>query len=127
MRSTRFIRQETWTGGRVTGENDERRGRSGGLRNVGEKAHPRSNQVFIQYAGLWGAPHRFFYTSGYWGPAYNETSAQCADGSDAYRFGFRLREDERTCGRIVIRAWCDRMNAAVSSRDAECAAARDIS
>jgi hypothetical protein len=47
---------------------------SGGLLNLGAKIGPMNNQVFIQYSGLWGSPGTFNGTSGYWGPAFNETS-----------------------------------------------------
>jgi hypothetical protein len=67
-----FVRQETWTGGAVTWFGNAR-STSGGLRNVGEKRHPLGGQVFIQYSGLWGSPGDFYGTSGYWGPAFNET------------------------------------------------------
>jgi hypothetical protein len=32
------------------------------------------NQVFIQYSGIWGNPGTIFFSSGYWGPAFNETT-----------------------------------------------------
>jgi hypothetical protein len=65
-------RQETWTGGRVVWP-DGRVTAGGGLVNVGEKSAPLHGQVFIRYSGLWGSPGRLYATSGYWGPAYNET------------------------------------------------------
>lgn len=66
------IRQETWPGGRVTwpGRGEIAGGR---LVNVGEKHAPLNGQVFIQYSGLWGSPGVLYATSGYWGPAFNET------------------------------------------------------
>ncbi len=70
-----FVRQETWTGGRVEWP-DGRVTPGGGLLNVGEKSEPMNGQAFIRYAGLWGSPGRYYFTSGYWGPAYNETSAR---------------------------------------------------
>lgn len=66
------VRHETWKNGQVTWFSGETQ-TSGGLLNVGERSTPLNNQVFIQYAGLWGSPGRIFATSGYWGPAYNET------------------------------------------------------
>jgi hypothetical protein len=67
-----YVRQETWAGGLVAWP-DGRRTTSGGLLNVGEKLHPMNGQVFIQYSGIWGSPGLLYGTSGYWGPAYNET------------------------------------------------------
>jgi hypothetical protein len=126
MRSKRWIRQETWTGGAVTRWDGMRLGASGGLRNVGEKSRPREGQVFIQYSGLWGSPGRLFMTSGYWGPAFNETDAQCADGRGAYKSYLRRRAESQDCGAIILRAWCDRMNGARLNRKTECQAARDV-
>jgi hypothetical protein len=80
-RSARFIRHPTWTGGTVTRWDGTPLGTSGGLINVGEKSRPRNGQVFVQYSGLWGSPGNLFMTTGYWGPAFNETDAQCADGA----------------------------------------------
>lgn len=67
-----FVRQETWPSGRVSWPSGSLTS-SGGLLNVGEKLHPLNGQVFIQYSGIWGSPGTLFGTSGYWGPAYNET------------------------------------------------------
>lgn len=67
-----FVRQETWNWGIVTWTNGYTYW-NGGLLNVGEKVHPLNGQVFIQYSGIWGSPGTFYGTSGYWGPAYNET------------------------------------------------------
>ncbi len=97
-----FIRQETWTGGRVVAANG-RVSLGGGLVNVGEKSAPMNGQVFIRYSGLWGSPGRFYFTSGYWGPAYNETSER--------RDGF-------------ITAWCAGMAGPLDLRK-ECWAAGD--
>ena len=32
-----------------------------------------NGQVFLQYSGIWGSPGFLFESSGYWGPAFNET------------------------------------------------------
>ena len=64
--STLGVRHETW--------------RTGHLVNVGEKRHPRNGQFFIQYSGLWGSPGKWYPTSGYWGPAYNETGLDTGTG-----------------------------------------------
>jgi hypothetical protein len=68
-----FVRQETWAGGRVTWP-DGQVTHGGALVNVGEKSAPLHGQMFLRYSGLWGSPGVFYMTSGYWGPAYNETS-----------------------------------------------------
>jgi hypothetical protein len=101
------VRQETWTSA------------GGGLVNVGEKTHPRNGQVFIQYSGLWGAPHRLFVTSGYWGPAFNETAAVCDNGRPAYRVSLWCGA-EASCPRIRHTAWCDGMDGARLDVAREC-------
>ena len=126
LKSSRFIVQETWTSGRVIGWDGSLRGHSGGLINIGEKTHPRSGQIFIQYAGLWGATKRLFLTSGYWGPAFNETAAQCADASEAYGPTLRPGAKSPDCGKIFMKAWCDNMNRQLLDPDYECYAAHEI-
>jgi hypothetical protein len=44
------------------------------LVNLGEKTRPMNGQLFLQYSGLWGSPGTFYQSSGYWGPAFNETA-----------------------------------------------------
>ncbi|MEO6418213.1 MAG: hypothetical protein ABIP39_02325 [Polyangiaceae bacterium] len=73
-----FIRQETWPNGRVSWPNGNIT-RTGTMLNVGEKTNPMNGQSFVQYSGLWGSPGILYGTSGYWGPAFNET-AMGADG-----------------------------------------------
>jgi hypothetical protein len=124
LSSARMIRQETWTGGETTWFTGERRA-SGGLMNVGEKSHPRNRQVFVQYAGIWGEPTRFFITSGYWGPAFNETGAACEDGVAAYRFVFGFAASRRSCGRILMNAWCDGMASGPLDLERECYATQE--
>jgi hypothetical protein len=92
-----FIEQETWTGGSVRWP-DGRVSRSGGLIPLGEKTAPSDVAHFLRYSGLWGSPTRWYVTSGYWGPAYNETGM----GKDGF-----------------ITAWCAGM-AAPLDRKTEC-------
>jgi hypothetical protein len=125
MRSRRWIRHQTWTGGVVTRWDDTPLGVSGGLRNIGEKTRPRNDQAFVQYSGLWGTPGRLFMTSGYWGPAFNETDARCSDGAAAYKSFFSRPADSPRCTRILLKAWCDRMGHDVLERDVECYAANE--
>jgi hypothetical protein len=66
------VRHETWNG-RATWPGGESR-RAGALVNVGEKNAPLHDQLFVAYSGIWGSPGTFYVTSGYWGPAFNETS-----------------------------------------------------
>jgi hypothetical protein len=101
------VRQDTWTTA------------GGGLVNVGEKTHPRNGQAFIQYSGLWGTPHRWFVTSGYWGPAFNETAAVCDNGRPAYRVSLWCSADA-SCPRIRHTAWCDGMDGARLDLAREC-------
>jgi hypothetical protein len=68
-----YVWQETWRGGRVRWP-DGRATEGGGLVNMGEKSAPLNGQLFVQYSGLWGSPGAFYWSSGYWGPSYNETS-----------------------------------------------------
>jgi hypothetical protein len=123
-RSARSIRHATWTGGAVTLWDGTHAGVSGGLRNVGEKLHPRNGQVFIQYSGLWGAPGRMFMTSGYWGPAFNETGAVCRDGAPAYGTYLRPRARSEQCVPLLMKAWCDGMTP-LSARTLECHASSE--
>jgi hypothetical protein len=81
--------------------------------------------VFIRYSGLWGSPGRLFITSGYWGPAFNETGAQCADGTDAYGRGLWFRAGSPSCGAVTIVSWCDDAGGPLDL-DAECRALRDV-
>lgn len=84
------IRQEAW--GRENGASvtwhDGRVLTAGTLLNIGEKTAPLNEQYFIQYSGLWGKPSDFpvpempvyYWSSGYWGPAYNETEMNEGSG-----------------------------------------------
>lgn len=98
------IRQETWgteNGAKVIwpgqGTLD-----SGLLINLGEKTKPLNEQFFIQYSGLWGSPSVFpdvnsifyFISSGYWGPAYNETAMDNSGFITAWGAG--AKEPEKT-------------------------------
>lgn len=77
------IRQETWGGAQGAKVSWPGRGveEAGDLTDVGEKSNPANGHLFIQYSGLWGSPSKFpasdtivyYASSGYWGPAYNET------------------------------------------------------
>ncbi len=76
-----YVWQETWRGGHV-GWPDGSVTEAGRLLDIGEKSAPLHGQTFLKYSGLWGSPGEFFITSGYWGPAYNETNMG-ADGFTA--------------------------------------------
>jgi hypothetical protein len=119
IRSREFTRQETWTGGRITWWDGTPRGVGGGLVNVGEKSRPRNGQVFIRYSGLWGSPGAWFFTSGYWGPAFNETGGTCEDGRRAYSRSVSCPVP-RNCGRVFQTAWCDAMDGARLQLSREC-------
>lgn len=124
MKSKKFTRQETWSGGQVTWWDGSPGGLSGGLINVGEKSRPRNGQVFVQYSGLWGSPGRWFITSGYWGPAFNETDARCEDGRKAYKSSPTCSPGSARCGRIFHKAWCDGMSEKLLDVNVECYAAQ---
>jgi hypothetical protein len=97
-----FVRQETWAGGHVTWP-DGQVTHGGALVNMGEKSAPLHGQVFLRYSGLWGSPGVFYMTSGYWGPAYNETSM----GDDGF-----------------ITAWCDGIDGGKLDVQRECKAVK---
>jgi hypothetical protein len=124
MRSKRLTRQETWNGGQVIWWDGTPVGASGGLLNVGEKSRPRNGQMFVQYSGLWGSPGKLFITSGYWGPAFNETGATCESGEKAFKRSAGCSVDAARCGRIFHKAWCDGMDARRLDIDKECYAPR---
>jgi hypothetical protein len=88
-----FVRQETWSGGEVRGPKNLT-STSGRLVNLGSKLRPMNGQAFVQYSGLWGSPGVFYGTSGFWGPAFNETSMR-ADG--------------------FVSAWCEGMTATTAT------------
>ena len=77
------VRQQTWGAdqGAVVVRPDGTQNPAGALLDVGSKLAPANEQVFTRYSGLWGSPSRFplagsqihYISSGYWGPAYNET------------------------------------------------------
>jgi prepilin-type processing-associated H-X9-DG protein len=90
-----FVRQETWSGGNVSWP-DGHVTSGGGLLNVGEKSAPMNGQSFIKYSGLWGSPGRFYITSGYWGPAFNETSMRADGFVTAWCAGMAGPLDQRT-------------------------------
>lgn len=80
-----YIRHEGWTGGSVRwvaghplGPGDAISTPGGPLLNLGEKTAPMRGMEFLQYSGLWGSRKGGLLLpalrSGYWGPAYNETS-----------------------------------------------------
>jgi hypothetical protein len=119
MRSRQFIRHETWTGGRVAWWDGTPKGPGGGLVNLGEKSRPRNGQLFIRYSGLWGSPGTWFFTSGYWGPAFNETSATCDDGRSAYSRSLGCPVP-RGCERVFQTAWCDGMDGERLQLSREC-------
>jgi len=125
-RSSRWFRQESWTGGAVTRWDSVRVGDSGGLRNVGEKTRPRNGQHFVRYSGLWGARRRLFIASGYWGPAFNETDATCATGHPAYRPYLRRPADRTDCGPIRLNAWCNNADSTRLNVNGVCYAASDV-
>jgi hypothetical protein len=85
-RPSTFVRQETWPGGHVWWPSGAVTV-AGPLVDVGEKRAPKNGQVFVSYSGLWGSPGAFYMTSGYWGPAYNETGMREDGFSEAWCAG----------------------------------------
>jgi hypothetical protein len=66
-----YIRRPTWSGG-VAQFPDGRRGTVGQLVDLGTKLRPKVG--FLRYSGLWGSLGATPISSGYWGPAFNETA-----------------------------------------------------
>jgi hypothetical protein len=81
-----YIIHETWSGGVGTfpGSSPKPVGK---LVDLGSKLHPK--QQFLLYSGLWGSIGGIPISSGYWGPAFNETG---------------MRNDN------FLAAWCDGIN-----------------
>lgn len=79
-----FIEHESWSGGRVRRPLKSLgvvRGdpitHGGDLKNFGEKTAPMKGMEFILFSGLWGTREGGllgYYRSGYWGPAFNNSS-----------------------------------------------------
>lgn len=73
---TKFIEHASWTGGWVRWPGG-RQTQGGPVLLVGDKIRPRSGMEWVQYSGLWGTRESSgmlaYYSSGYWGPAFNET------------------------------------------------------
>jgi len=65
-----FIVHPTWTKGLaiLPGEPPQI---VGDLVDLGSKLHPKKR--FVSYSGLWGSVGATPFSSGYWGPAFNET------------------------------------------------------
>jgi len=112
--SQRFIRQETWSGGRVSWPSRHRlcrtlplSGEGGDLVNLGEKLFPFPGMEFIQYSGLWGGRETGGFLSrlrsGYWGPAFNETGMGKDGFIAAWCQGMQLRDLPRTDKANIIR------------------------
>lgn len=89
-----FTRQETWPGGAVRFF-DGRTGTTGALLNVGERRRPLHGQAFVRYSGLWGSPGAIYATSGYWGPAFNETAMRSDGFATAWCAGMLGADDAR--------------------------------
>jgi hypothetical protein len=56
-----------------------------------------NGQAFIQYSGIWGSPGSFFFTSGYWGPAHNETGMRKDGFITAWCAGIARVDLRREC------------------------------
>jgi len=78
-----YIVHPTWSGGLAIFPGQEPQ-QVGNLTDLGTKLHPKIQ--FLAYSGLWGSPGVTPFSSGYWGPAFNETGM----GADNY-----------------LAAWCD--------------------
>jgi hypothetical protein len=103
-----YIRQETWTGGKVdwAGRDGRSATAAGPLINVGAKIAPMNGQIFIQYSCIWGNPGGTGpeTTGGYWGPPFNETEMTNEET------GRGVTEDELLfipSDKLFITAWCE--------------------
>jgi len=97
-----YVRQECWTNGLVHWF-DGRHGQTGALLNVGQKTNPMNGQVFLQYSGIWGSPGTLFESSGYWGPAYNETGMRDDGFINAWANGMKNARHEECYPAAVSR------------------------
>jgi hypothetical protein len=101
---SRFIEQQSWTGGRVRWPGQGNWQPSGGLALLGQKTRPMPGMEWIQYSGLWGTRERGgvlpAYRSGYWGPAFNETGMRSDGFFSAWCAGMAER------GKIAVREEC---------------------
>jgi hypothetical protein len=96
-----FVRQETAPGGEVRWP-DGAITPPGRLINLGSKTAPLHGQSFLQYSGLWGSPGDFYSTSGYWGPAYNETGMASSGFVTAWCAGIVTTEESEECYAAAI-------------------------
>ena len=81
-RRSHWIEHRSWTGGTVRWSNGGS-SESGPIVMLGQKTSPSPGAEWLRYSGLWGTRESSglykYYRSGYWGPAFNETSLR-SDG-----------------------------------------------
>ena len=66
-----YIQDLTWPGSQVVLLDPSSSVAHGPLVDLGTRLHPKA--AFLSYSGLWGSLGLTPFSSGYWGPAYNET------------------------------------------------------
>lgn len=69
---------------------------AGPMVDLGSRLHPL--QTFLTYSGLWGALGLAPWSSGYWGPAFNETDMRADSFLKVWCFNikdFQLAENGR--------------------------------
>jgi hypothetical protein len=69
-----YIRRGTWPNSTVFGVllgSDAKTYPAGPMVDLGSRLHPLA--AFVRYSGLWGSLGQTPWSSGYWGPAFNET------------------------------------------------------
>ncbi len=66
-----FIDHPTWSGSTVIFPKGGNSSSPGPLIHLGTRLHPTSS--IVNYSGLWGSIGTLWFSSGYWGPAFNET------------------------------------------------------
>jgi hypothetical protein len=90
-----WIVHQTWTGGLATFPGSQPQ-QVGPLVDLGTRLYPKVR--FLRYSGLWGSIGATPVSSGYWGPAFNETGMP--------KTGF-------------LAAWCDQMDPTDQTHDSQ--------
>jgi hypothetical protein len=85
-----WISHPSWRGSAATFPGQQPRS-VGLLINLGTRLHPR--EPFLRHSGLWGSLGATPISSGYWGPAFNETDMRPIGFLSAWCDGISLTED----------------------------------
>jgi hypothetical protein len=89
-----YIRRGTWPGSTVVGTLGTQSPQTfppGPIVDVGTRLHPLVG--FLNYSGLWGSLGQTPWSSGYWGPPFNET--QMPSDSFLYAWCFNIKDPQQ--------------------------------